>query len=65
MRFSFEPGDGSIEIILQPGEILPEELDGPDVTVLEERSPNSFFLVYDPRKIFYRSPNRRSRESAS
>lgn len=44
MTVTFEPGDGSFEITLQPGEPLPEEWNKPGVTVLRETTTNHFVV---------------------
>ena len=42
MKISFEPGDGSFEITLQPGEVLSNRWRVPGVTVLRETQPGHF-----------------------
>lgn len=42
MKVSYEPGDGSFEVILSAEEILPDAWNRPDTRVFREVVPNHF-----------------------
>ena len=51
MLQTFEPGDGSFEIILGPEEQLPAEWNISGVIVLRETKPNNFVVIKDYTQI--------------
>jgi hypothetical protein len=47
MKVTFEPGDGSFEVILEDKEPLPPEWNVLGVAVLREISPKTYRLIKD------------------